>query len=35
MVHALIGETRRPLQIPIHDEHVPYVILAIVSIRYV
>jgi hypothetical protein len=31
MVHALLGETRVALQIPIHDEHVSYAIPIIVS----
>jgi hypothetical protein len=35
MVYALIGETGRPLRIHIANEHVPYVILVLVSIKYV
>ncbi len=31
MVHALLGETRVALQIPIHDEHVSYTLPFIVS----
>ncbi len=31
MVHALLGETKVTLQIPIHDEHVSYAIPIIVS----